>query len=88
MGTDATDLKKTPGIIPKACEMIFEWFNAQTGPYPKPKVAFSEVYNETVIDLFDKDNILTQNNQASKFELTFKELSFIEDAFFLMAKAD
>ena len=69
MGTDSASLasEATQGIIPRALRQILKQVDTEQSHL---KVSFQEIYMDSIRDLLDPSNKLTQNNQALKYEPT------------------
>lgn len=65
MGTDAASLvdEKSKGIVPRAVEQILsQIFASDVNESTVVKVMFQEIYLDSIRDLLDKTNFMTQNN--------------------------
>ncbi len=70
MGTEISKQGAAEGIIPRAIKQIFGEVEARRseGNQPEVKVSFQEIYMDSVRDLLNPANCMTQNNQALKYE--------------------
>ena len=64
---------------------ILQAIDTETQPV---KVSFQEIYLDQVRDLLNTSNVMTQNNQSCKYEVTMVEVRSAERVFQLLSKAE
>ena len=64
---------------------ILQAIDTETQPV---KVSFQEIYLDQVRDLLNTSNVMTQNNQSSRYEVTMVEVRSAERVFQLLSKAE
>jgi len=87
MGTEASSLasEQTQGIIPRALKQILGQVNLQEQPI---HVSFQEIYIDSVKDLLDPSNKMTQANQARNYEPKIVRIYDQKQVFDLLRKSE
>ena len=87
MGSDSlnSENEANKGIIPRAVKQIIGHVGASARQI---SVQFQEIYLDSVRDLLDASNVLTHNNQSSKYEPTTVAIQSADQVFKLLKKAE
>ena len=87
MGTDASSLSSedTKGIIPRALNQIVGKMQPQSCDV---SVSFQEIYIDSIKDLLDPNNKMTQINQALSYEPTQVKIKDQQQVFHLLKKSE
>ena len=87
MGTDSGSLlsDETKGIIPRSLTQILKQVDTELR---EVKVSFQEIYIDSIRDLLEPSNKMTQSNQALKYEPKTVRVHTQDQVFHLLRKSE